>query len=397
MAEQGTHNPLVAGSSPAGPTTKGTRLQDDDQVEESRSTRGRERRTRRLRWMIAAVVLAASLAIAGVVVLVAGSGRFPTSFASRSAEAGPPLASATTAHETSASLGTAGHVEIPDVGGMPLAQAQTLLQTANLTVHVSVIPTAGASAERDVESQEPVSGAVVVAGSVVTLRVPSAAKAGSGAAKPAAKGPLVVVIDPGHQSRPDSAAEPIGPGSPATQAKSTAGSTGVATGIPEYEIDLQIATNLKDRLSAAGVRVIMTRTTNDVDISNAQRAQMAGAAKAALLVRVHADSEIGTDQTGVTTLYPAANQWTKPVSAASKKAAELVQGAVVASTGARDNGEVARGDQAGFNWSTVPCILVNTGNPANAVEDKLLTSAHYQDLVAQGLADGILDFCGKGR
>jgi len=231
----------------------------------------------------------------------------------------------------------------------------------------------------------------------VTLRVPLAAKT-SGAPKLGGKsGPVVVVIDPGHQSRPESAAEPIGPGSPTTQAKSTAGSTGPATGIPEYEIDLQIATNLKDRLTAAGVRVIMTRTTNDVDLSNVQRALIANAAKATLFVRVHADSAIGADQTGVTTLYPATNQWTKPISAASRKAAELVQGAVVASTEARDNGEVGRTDQAGFNWSTVPCILVSTGNPANAVEDKLLTSAHYQDLVAQGLADGILDFCGKGQ
>jgi N-acetylmuramoyl-L-alanine amidase len=280
---------------------------------------------------------------------------------------------------------------------MPLAQAKTLLQTANLVVRVSVIATAAPSAEQDVEGQDPGSGAVVAAGSVVAVRVPCAAKPAS-APKAGAKGrPVVVVIDPGHQSQADSAAEPVGPGSPTTQAKSTAGSTGVATGIPEYEIDLQIATNLKDRLTAAGVRVIMTRTTNDVDISNAQRAQIANAAKATLFVRIHADSEIGADRTGITTLYPATNQWTKPFSAASRKAAELVQGAVVASTEARDNGEVERGDQAGFNWSTVPCILVNTGNPGNAVEDKLLTSAHYQDLVAQGLADGVLDFCGKGR
>jgi N-acetylmuramoyl-L-alanine amidase len=341
--------------------------------------------------------LIAAVALAGGAALALGGGRIASVFASRPPEGRPPLAAATSQQSTASPAATAGHVEIPDVGGMPLTQAETLLQAANLAVRVSVIATAAASAEQDVESQEPVPGVVVGAGSVVALRVPGTAKP-SVAPKPGSKGrAVVVVIDPGHQSRPDPIAEPIGPGSPITQAKSTAGSTGSATGIPEYEIDLQIATNLKDRLTAAGVRVVMTRTTNDVDISNAQRAQIANAAKATLFVRIHADSEIGADQTGVTTVYPAANQWTKPISAASRKAAELVQGAVVASTEARDNGEVERGDQAGFNWSTVPCILVNTGNPANSVEDRLLTSAHYQDLVAEGLASGILDFCGKGQ
>jgi N-acetylmuramoyl-L-alanine amidase len=101
--------------------------------------------------------------------------------------------------------------------------------------------------------------------------------------------------------------------------------------------------------------------------------------------------------TGVSMLYPASNQWTKSFSAASQRAAETVQRAVVASTGARNNGAVARDDVAGFNWAKVPCILVNAGNPANSVEDRLLASARYQDRLAQGMTDGILKCLDGGR
>ena len=346
-----------------------------------------------------ATVGAVVVVVAGVaaVALVARGVRLPASFGSNQVQTRPPLAGATMARTATPAVNGAGHVEIPDVVGMPLAQARTLLQAAALAVRVAVIPTAAPAAEQDVESQDPVSGSVVMAGSAVSLRVPPTAKVARVTALSGHKGPLVVVIDPGHQSRADTALEPVGPGAAATQPKATTGSTGAATGIPEYEIDLQIATNLKDRLTAAGVRAILTRTTNDEDFSDAQRAQIANTAKATLFVRIHADTDLQAGQTGVCTFYPASNHWTKPFSALSKKAAELVQGAVVAATGARDNGEVARADQAGFNWAKVPCVLVNTGNPANVVEDRLLTSAHYQDLLAQGMTNGILDYCGKGR
>jgi N-acetylmuramoyl-L-alanine amidase len=281
---------------------------------------------------------------------------------------------------------------------MAVEQAATVLKAAGLLMKVSAEGTATTKAEAVVRSQHPAAGTVTATGSTVVIVLPALAL------KPASRGPkvhvprkVVVVIDPGHQSRANSTPEPIGPSSSEMKPRMNAGTTGVTSGVPEFEIDLEIATNLQKRLEAAGVRVVMTRTTNDVDLSNAQRAQMADAAKADLFVRVHADGNIDPKITGVSTLYPASNQWTKPISASSQRAALIVQQHLVSATGANDDGSAARGDIAGFNWAKVPSISVQTGSQSNLVEDRLLSSSSYQDRVAQGIADGILAFLSGGH
>jgi N-acetylmuramoyl-L-alanine amidase len=136
----------------------------------------------------------------------------------------------------------------------------------------------------------------------------------------------------------------------------------------------------------------MTRTTNDVNLSNTERAQIANAARADLFVRLHADSSTDESLSGVSTLYPSSNAWTKPIAETSVRAAHTIQTSLVKKTHAVDVGTAERGDLAGFNWSSVPAVLVGVGFPSNRVEDRLLVSPNYQDKVAEGLADGILTY-----
>ncbi|MBR0427791.1 MAG: N-acetylmuramoyl-L-alanine amidase [Clostridia bacterium] len=99
-----------------------------------------------------------------------------------------------------------------------------------------------------------------------------------------------IVIDPGHQARGDSSKEPIGPGASETKAKVTTGATGIYTKQQESELALKVALLLEKELKQEGYNVIMTRKTNNINISNSQRAKIANNAKADAFIRIHADS-----------------------------------------------------------------------------------------------------------
>jgi hypothetical protein len=51
----------------------------------------------------------------------------------------------------------------------------------------------------------------------------------------------IIVIDAGHQKKANMNTEPIGPGARTRKPKVTGGTRGVATLIPEYKINLQVA------------------------------------------------------------------------------------------------------------------------------------------------------------
>jgi len=344
--------------------------------------------------MMPLLVAAGVLLVVGTVLVV---------LAARSSGRPSVAAGDVPAKQTTAGVATAvGNVEVPAVAGGALADARLMLDAAGFKIDVSYEEQA-AGKPGTVLGQDPAPGVLVPAGSSIRLVVsgnnagtgsPTATTVAMAAVKPQQ---LVVVIDPGHQARSDQTLEPVGPRSQVKKAKSTGGTTGVATHVPEYEMALQLSTNLAARLRKAGVKVVMTRTTNDVNLSNAERAAVANRAKADLFVRVHGNSSPDSAKAGVSTLFPAANQWARPYSLTSKQAALRVQRSVVSATGALDRGVEPRGDLAGFNYARLPSVLVECGFLSNPVEDRLLTSPHYQDKVAQGIADGVLAYLEQTR
>jgi N-acetylmuramoyl-L-alanine amidase len=288
-------------------------------------------------------------------------------------------------------------VEIPELLGLELTEAETVLSAAGFPVQVKSGAGHVDSATDTVAEQTPEPGVLVDVGTTVVLTLRSAVDSGAGslakaASDEAGRGSWVVCVDPGHQGRSDSSPEPIGPGSKQTKVRVTGGATGVVTEVPEYEVALQISMNVAQRLRSQGVRVVMTRTTNDVNISNAERAAIANKSKADLFVRIHGNGNPDSTVVGVAAVYPAANTWTKSIAAPSKRAATWVQSALVAQTGAVDRGLMAQRDHAGFNWSRVPAVLVECGYLSNSVEDRLLVSPHYQDKVAQAIASGVVAY-----
>lgn len=220
----------------------------------------------------------------------------------------------------------------------------------------------------------------------------SSTTTGAGATAASTK---VVVIDPGHQAKADNSPEPIGPGSSTTKPKVASGTAGVTTGVPESKLALAVGLKLKDSLEAHGIKVVMTRTTQNVNISNSQRAQIANKAHADLFIRIHADGSTDHSTHGIHVLYPASIKgWTDDIAIPSKKAAQLAEQDLIAATGAANRGIDARSDMSGFNWSNVPTIIPEIGFMTNPTEDKLLETSAYQDKVVQGLTEAILAFLG---
>jgi N-acetylmuramoyl-L-alanine amidase len=173
----------------------------------------------------------------------------------------------------------------------------------------------------------------------------------------------------------------------------SSGTSGVATGVPESEVTLAVGLKLRDALQSQGVTVVMTRTSQDVDISNVQRAQIANQAHADLFIRIHADGSDSNATRGIHVLYPASIKgWTDDIAAPSALAARMAQSALVAATGAHDRGLDARDDMTGFNWSDVPVILPEIGFMTNPEEDRLLNDPAYQAKIAQALADAAARF-----
>jgi N-acetylmuramoyl-L-alanine amidase len=208
---------------------------------------------------------------------------------------------------------------------------------------------------------------------------------------------FVVVIDPGHQGKGSNKPEPIGPGSSTTKPSVTSGATGSVTKRPESLVNLEVSLKIQKALEARGVKVIMVRTSQNVNISNSERAAIANKAGADLLLRIHCDDVSNGSLNGLLTMVPAKNKWTGPIVAPSAKAGKAIRAAALKSTGARDRGIVSTAEMSGFNWSKVPSVIVEMGLMSNAREDRLLSSASYQNKLASGISDGVVAYLNSTR
>ena len=204
-----------------------------------------------------------------------------------------------------------------------------------------------------------------------------------------AKEPFVVCIDPGHQAKGDGKTEPIAPGSGSRKARVSSGTSGVATKKAEYAVNLEAALILKGLLEQKGYKVVMTRETNEVNISNAERAQVANNAKANMTIRLHCDSIGNGGKSGAVLLVPSkTGKYTAGIYPASQTYAELLKKSLQDS-GVKVNGIFERSDMTGFNWSTVPVVIFEMGFMSNWNEDRMLSDKAYQTKLMTAVVSAI--------
>lgn len=209
---------------------------------------------------------------------------------------------------------------------------------------------------------------------------------------------VTVCIDPGHQENGRLVTEPLGPG----LSGSTAGTAGMAQGVEtlrkESIVALEIGMALRNELLRQGASVVMTRETQDVFHTNQERCQIAAEGGADIMLRLHCDLREGdAAKRGISVYGPLNAAYAKAVAkpSAYRHMGQLLLDAMKSSVGyalEERTGRVTLNDQfVGNNWAKMPCFLVEMGFMSNPQEDLLLSTPAYQQLLAEGMAQGVYD------
>lgn len=205
-----------------------------------------------------------------------------------------------------------------------------------------------------------------------------------------------VCIDAGHQKNQNSGVEPIGPGAKEMKMKCSSGTEGKWTGILESELNLAVSLKLQKILEARGYRVVMTRTKENVDLSNIDRAKIAENAGADILVRIHANGLDNSSVSGALTMcMTKKNPYNAYLYSRSRALSEYILDNLVSSTGCNKREIIEDDTMCGINWAVMPVTIVEMGFMTNRSEDLLMATDSYRDKLAIGIADGIGEYFSK--
>lgn len=208
---------------------------------------------------------------------------------------------------------------------------------------------------------------------------------------------ILIALDPGHQGWDVdmSDVEANAPESDIMKMKATRGTSGKYSGIPEFQLNLDVALMVRERLVAQGYDVIMTRENNETAISNAERATLANDMGADISVRIHANGSEDPGVNGALILVGSKdNPYVGNLYDNSYRLGESVLNAYCEETGMQNMGIQINDTMTGINWSKVPVIILEMGFMTNEQDDLNMSNADYRIRMADGIVKGINAYYG---
>ena len=157
----------------------------------------------------------------------------------------------------------------------------------------------------------------------------------------------------------------------------------VQNGVLEDEINLQISKKIEAKLKAKGVQVKMSRY-DDTYLSLTDRTKMSNNWGSDIFVSIHQNSATSSSANGIETYYYSTRQ-------DSRELATEIQEDLIQSTNAVNRG-VKTANYAVIRTSSMSSSLVECGFVSNPTEANNLSSSSYQDKVAEGIVNGIMEY-----
>ncbi|MBQ8556692.1 MAG: N-acetylmuramoyl-L-alanine amidase [Clostridia bacterium] len=208
---------------------------------------------------------------------------------------------------------------------------------------------------------------------------------------------VIVCIDPGHQENGRFVTEPIGPG----LSGKTSGKGGMAQGKvtlrKEDIVVLETGMLLRDELIRQGATVVMTREVQDIFHTNIERCEIAAEAGAHIMLRLHCNNSSNTSKKGIQIYGPLNSDYARAVAEPEeyRLMGETLLNAMKTAVGydLKDATGIVRLNDTyvGNNWAQMVCFLVEMGYMSNKQEDIRLATPEYQQMLAEGMADGVYE------
>ena len=214
-------------------------------------------------------------------------------------------------------------------------------------------------------------------------------------AQPGRLSGVIVCIDPGHQENGQYVTEPLGPGLNGKVTSKGGMAQGKVTYRKEDIVVLETGMRLRDELIRQGATVVMTREVQDLYHTNIERCEIAAEAGAHIMLRLHCNNTSNANKTGIQVYGPLNSDYARAVASPEeyRRMGQIMLDAMKTAVGydlVDATGIVRLNDNyVGNNWAEMACFLLEMGYMSNVGEDLKLATPEYQQMLAEGMAEGV--------